>query len=69
MDPLLLMGMPPSRRAARLTRRSFVDLWSPSNQFKNCYGLIEFDRATGDIRRKASADWFETLTRANTLEL
>lgn len=48
---------------------SFVDLWSPSNQFKNCYGLIEFDRATGDIRRKASADWFETLTRANTLEL
>lgn len=47
---------------------SFVDLWSPSNQFKNCYGLIEYDLETGETRRKKSADWFQALTDANALD-
>lgn len=44
---------------------SFVDLWSPTNQFKNCYGLYEYDLKTHEIRRKKSADWFEKVSRNN----
>lgn len=47
---------------------SFVDLWSPSNQFKNCYGLIELDLATGAIRRKKSADWYQRVCAENAVE-
>lgn len=44
---------------------SFIDLWSPTNQFKNCYGFYEFDLETKEIQRKKSADWFEKITKDN----
>ena len=47
---------------------SFVDLWSPSNQFKNCYGFYEFDLTSGETKRKKSADWFEYITKMNGFE-
>lgn len=47
---------------------SFIDLWSPSNQFKNCYGFYEFDLETKESRRKKSADWFEKITEDNGFE-
>ncbi|MCI9147465.1 MAG: glycoside hydrolase family 1 protein [Hungatella sp.] len=46
---------------------SFVDLWSPSNQFKNCYGFYEYNLKTKEARRKKSADWFEQVTKENGL--
>lgn len=46
---------------------SFVDLWSPSNQFKNCYGFYEYNLKTKEVRRKKSADWFEQVTKENGL--
>lgn len=47
---------------------SFVDLWSPSNQFKNCYGFYEYDLKSGETKRKKSADWFEYVTEVNGFE-
>ncbi|WP_050637504.1 glycoside hydrolase family 1 protein [Candidatus Stoquefichus sp. SB1] len=47
---------------------SFVDLWSPSNQFKNCYGFYEYDLKSGETKRKKSADWFEYVTKVNGFE-
>ena len=44
---------------------SFVDLWSPSNQFKNCYGFYEFDLKTKEVKKKKSADWFKNITEEN----
>ncbi len=44
---------------------SFIDLWSPTNQFKNCYGFYEFDLKTKYVKRKKSADWFEQITKDN----
>lgn len=44
---------------------SFIDLWSPTNQFKNCYGFYEFDLTTKEVRRKQSANWFEKITKNN----
>ena len=47
---------------------SFIDLWSPTNQFKNCYGFYEFDLKTKETKRKKSADWFEKITKDNGFE-
>ena len=47
---------------------SFIDLWSPSNQFKNCYGFYEYDLKSGETKRKKSADWFEYVTKVNGFE-
>lgn len=44
---------------------SFIDLWSPSNQFKNCYGFYEYNLETGESKRKKSADWFKKITEDN----
>ena len=44
---------------------SFIDLWSPSNQFKNCYGFYEYNLDTKESRRKKSADWFKKITEDN----
>lgn len=44
---------------------SFIDLWSPSNQFKNCYGFYEYSLETGESKRKKSADWFKKITEDN----
>ena len=48
---------------------SFIDLWSPSHQFKNCYGFYEFDLKTKEVRKKKSADWFKKVTDDNGFEL
>ena len=47
---------------------SFVDLWSPTNQFKNCYGLYEFDLKTHEIKKKASACFYTKLCVENGFE-
>lgn len=47
---------------------SFIDLWSPSNQFKNCYGFYEYDLQSGETKRKKSADWFKKITDDNGFE-
>lgn len=47
---------------------SFIDLWSPSNQFKNCYGFYEYDLQSGEAKRKKSADWFKKITDDNGFE-
>jgi len=47
---------------------SFIDLWSPTNQFKNCYGFYEFDLETKEIHKKKSADWFAKITKDNGFE-
>ena len=47
---------------------SFIDLWSPSNQFKNCYGFYEYNLETGESKRKKSADWFQKITEDNGFE-
>lgn len=44
---------------------SFIDLWSPSNQFKNCYGFYEYDLQSGEVKKKKSADWFKQITEDN----
>lgn len=41
---------------------SFIDLWSPTNQFKNCYGLYEYDLQTHEIKKKLSAQWYKKVT-------
>lgn len=40
---------------------SLIDLWSPTNQFKNLYGLVELQRKDLRTREKASAEWYRTL--------
>lgn len=47
---------------------SFIDLWSPSNQFKNCYGFYEYDLNTGECKCKKSANWFKMITEENGFE-
>lgn len=47
---------------------SFIDLWSPTNQFKNCYGFYEFDLKSHETKRKKSADWFEKVSKDNGFE-
>lgn len=47
---------------------SFVDLWSPFNQFKNCCGFLEYDRESGDVRLKKSREWFKGVTERNDIE-
>lgn len=44
---------------------SFIDLWSPTNQFKNCYGLYSFNPDTKEIKKKKSADWFKEVSKNN----
>lgn len=44
---------------------SFIDLWSPSNQFKNCYGFYEYNLQTRESKKKKSADWFKKITEDN----
>lgn len=48
---------------------SFIDLWSPTNQFKNLYGLIEFDIQTKKTKMKKSAHWYRTLIQQNGFEV
>lgn len=47
---------------------SFIDLWSPTNQFKNLYGLVEFQRRDGSTRYKASAEWYCKMIEQNGFE-
>lgn len=47
---------------------SFVDLWSPSNQFKNCYGFYEYNLKDGSVKAKKSAAWFRKITDQNGFE-
>lgn len=42
---------------------SFIDLWSPTNAFKNLYGLVEFDLKTGNTRIKKSGHWYAEVIR------
>lgn len=44
---------------------SFIDLWSPSNQFKNMYGLVEFNPETKETRLKKSAYWYRQVIQDN----
>lgn len=48
---------------------SFIDLWSPSNQFKNLYGLIEFDLDTKETKRKKSSYWYSQLIKENGFKI
>lgn len=48
---------------------SFIDLWSPSNQFKNMYGLVEFNPQTKETRLKKSAHWYRQLIADNGFTL
>lgn len=47
---------------------SFIDLWSPTNQFKNCYGLYEYNTKTKEVKRKQSANFFQRICEDNGLE-
>lgn len=47
---------------------SFIDLWSPTNQFKNLYGLVEFQRSTMTAKYKASALWYQNVIEQNGFE-
>ncbi|AXG39009.1 glycoside hydrolase family 1 protein [Enterococcus gilvus] len=47
---------------------SFIDLWSPSNQFKNLYGLIEFNLNDQTARTKKSAHWYAKMIADNGFE-
>lgn len=47
---------------------SFIDLWSPTNQFKNLYGLVEFQRSTMTSQEKASALWYRNVIEQNGFE-
>lgn len=47
---------------------SLVDLWSPTSQFKNCYGLYEYDRDSKKIREKKSAKWYAELIKHRGFE-
>lgn len=48
---------------------SFIDLWSPTNQFLNCYGFVEFNPKTKETRLKKSAYWFKDVINQNGLKL
>lgn len=49
---------------------SFIDLWSPSNQFLNCYGFVEFDPKEMKVRGiKKSGYWYKQIIENNYLEL
>lgn len=48
---------------------SFIDLWSPSNQFLNCYGFVEFDpKEMKVVGIKKSGLWYKEVIKNNTLE-
>ena len=47
---------------------SFIDLWSPTNQFKNLYGLVEFHYEDMRMKEKTSAKWYQKLIRENGFE-
>ncbi|MBL0496886.1 glycoside hydrolase family 1 protein [Aeromonas caviae] len=42
---------------------TFVDNWSWSNAYKNRYGFVRLDLATGDRRIKKSGEWFADVSR------
>ena len=42
---------------------SLCDLWSPTNQFKNTYGLYEYDRAERTLKNKKSAQWYSAIIK------
>lgn len=46
---------------------SFIDLWSPTNQFLNCYGFVEYDLKTKESKFKKSAYWYEKLIKEREL--
>lgn len=48
---------------------SFVDLWSPSNQFLNTYGFIEYNLETGEAKFKKSARWYQKLIETKKLDV
>lgn len=47
---------------------SLVDLWSPSNQFLNKYGLIHFDNETFKFKIKESGLWYSDYIKAKRME-
>lgn len=48
---------------------SVVDLWSPSNQFLNKYGLIHFDDKSMSFKLKKSGEWYrELIIKSNSNE-
>ena len=42
---------------------TFIDNWSWSNAYKNRYGFIQLDLATGQRRIKKSGEWFAAVSR------
>ncbi|WP_430482717.1 glycoside hydrolase family 1 protein [Rossellomorea marisflavi] len=46
---------------------TYIDNWSWLNEYKNRYGLVEFDLDSGERRKKKSADWFRKLAESNRL--
>lgn len=42
---------------------TFVDNWSWSNAYKNRYGFVRLDLATGERRIKKSGEWFADVSR------
>lgn len=42
---------------------TFIDNWSWSNAYKNRYGFIRLDLATGERRIKKSGEWFADVSR------
>ncbi|WP_026700748.1 glycoside hydrolase family 1 protein [Salibacterium aidingense] len=44
---------------------SFIDLWSPTNQFLNRYGFVEFHPETRETRIKKSGHWFKDVIDQN----
>ncbi|PRR83603.1 glycoside hydrolase family 1 protein [Clostridium vincentii] len=47
---------------------SFIDLWSPSNQFLNCYGFVEYNLITKESKLKKSASWYKELIITRSLK-
>lgn len=48
---------------------SFIDLWSPSNQFLNCYGLIEYSPTEKKVKGlKKSGEWYREVIRSKSFE-
>ncbi|PPA70471.1 glycoside hydrolase family 1 protein [Jeotgalibacillus proteolyticus] len=46
---------------------TFIDNWSWLNEYKNRYGLVRLDLASGKRYKKKSADWFNALASSNQL--
>lgn len=44
---------------------SFIDLWSPSNMFRNCYGLVEFNLKDKTTKIKRSGYWYKQVINEN----